>query len=348
MAVRFSVIVVSLNAGDKLRDTLDSVLAQSYDHYEIIVKDGGSRDGSLEALPRDSRIRLYQGKDAGIYDAMNQALAHAEGDLALFLNCGDVLYDREVLAKAAEAAGAESAGVRRMVLYGDTYGAKNGVRIAAPPHINGFVCYRNIPCHQSCFYGMELLREKPFDLRYRIRADYDQFLWCYYQGGARFLYLQEMVSSYEGGGFSESAANRKRDRQEHKEITEKYMGRGELFRYRAAMAATLAPIRRKIAENRFLAGGYQWTKEMLYSRRYWFLAAFFVFMLEVALLIWPVGWLKGDQVNALTGEGSWRLEGNHESFHVCQKFTPQYEELDSLGIVITREEDEVLGGVARL
>ncbi len=256
MAVRFSVIVVSLNAGDKLRDTLDSVLAQSYDHYEIIVKDGGSRDGSLEALPRDSRIRLYQGKDAGIYDAMNQALAHAEGDLALFLNCGDVLYDREVLAKAAEAAGAEPGGVRRMVLYGDTYGAKNGVRIAAPPHINGFVCYRNIPCHQSCFYGMELLREKPFDLRYRIRADYDQFLWCYYQGGASFLYLQGMVSSYEGGGFSESAANRKQDRQEHKEITEKYMGRGELFRYRLLMGVTLAPLRRFLAGNRIFSRIY--------------------------------------------------------------------------------------------
>ena len=36
-------------------------------------------------------MRFLAGKDGGIYDAMNQAVAHAEGEFLLFLNCGDVL-----------------------------------------------------------------------------------------------------------------------------------------------------------------------------------------------------------------------------------------------------------------
>ena len=45
--ITFSIIVVCLNAGDKLRRTVGSILAQSYPHYEIIVKDGMSTDGSV-------------------------------------------------------------------------------------------------------------------------------------------------------------------------------------------------------------------------------------------------------------------------------------------------------------
>lgn len=74
----FSIVVVSLNPGEKLVPTLKSVLDQDYGNFEIIIKDGGSTDGSvekLEELPADSRIRFFREPDKGIYDGMNQALA---------------------------------------------------------------------------------------------------------------------------------------------------------------------------------------------------------------------------------------------------------------------------------
>ena len=46
----FSVIVVSYNAGGKLRETLESAAAQSCRDFEVIVKDAGSNDGSAEGL----------------------------------------------------------------------------------------------------------------------------------------------------------------------------------------------------------------------------------------------------------------------------------------------------------
>lgn len=261
--MRFSIIVVALNPGDKLRRTVDSVLSQTCGDYEIVVKDGGSTDGSVDGLPEDARIRLYKERDGGIYEAMNQAVEKARGEYLLFLNCGDSLYDEKVLERAARVA-EEAKGDAPLILYGDTHGAKNDVRIPSPKKIDGFACYRNIPCHQSCFYDARLCREKPYDVRYRIRADYDHFLWCHYRAGARMIYLDCVVSSYEGGGYSENPENRGRDRREHGVITREYMRVGELWKYRAVMWLTLAPLRSFLAENAVTAGIYHRIKGRMY------------------------------------------------------------------------------------
>lgn len=272
--MKFSIVTVCLNPGEKLGPTLESVLGQTYAHVEILLKDGGSTDGSVErwqqeniGRPEAERVKLYVEKDKGIYDAMNQAMTHAEGDFVLFLNCGDVFADEKVLERTFRILEREretGTDMDRLVLYGDTYGEKNGVTIASPPAVTGFTCYRNIPCHQSCFYSAALCREKPYDLQYKIRADYDHFLWCFYRAGAKMLHMDFPVASYEGDGFSESRENQKRDRQEHKRITSAYMGRGELFWYRAAMFCTLAPLRSAMAESRFFSGAYHWMKERVY------------------------------------------------------------------------------------
>lgn len=263
--MKFSIIVVALNPGDKLRQTVDSVLSQTYGDYEIVVKDGGSSDGSSESLPGDERIRIFTEPDKSIYDAMNQAVGKAQGDYLLFLNCGDLFYDEKVLEQAAACIEKEQ-GDAPLVVYGDTYGAKNQVLIATPRKIDGFACYRNIPCHQSCFYAAELCRKKPYNPKYRIRADYDHFLWCFYQAGAKMVYLGSTVSSYEGGGYSESRENRRRDKEEHRRITGKYMAPEELAGYRRTMLLTLAPVRSFLAENRLTSGIYHWFKNRLYHR----------------------------------------------------------------------------------
>lgn len=308
--MRFSIIVVCLNPGEKLHQTVGSILAQTCQDFEVVVKDGGSRDGSIEKLSKslgnlESRnIRLYAEKDSGIYDAMNQAAAHARGEFLIFMNCGDVFFDENVLEKIEQYIRAEAqlipmiqtleeswnapmpprdstrttgasrndetphtakeSGLDNLILYGNTYSEKNKVIISSPPRITGFTCYRNIPCHQSCVYAARLCKEKPYDLQYKIRADYDHFLWCYYVAGARIKAMDVTVASYEGGGFSEDRKNRKQDGQEHKLITGTYMGKGELFFYRLLLWCTLAPLRRFLAENPAFSGWYHRIKEKLY------------------------------------------------------------------------------------
>lgn len=275
--MKLSVITVCLNSGDKLNATLDSILGQNCEDIEVILKDGGSTDGSVErwqqenaSRPGAEKVRVFLEKDRGIYDAMNQAVAHATGDFLLFLNCGDRFADENVLSRTRRALEEEEkAGtdMAKLILYGDTCGEKNDVVIASPPEITGFTCYRNIPCHQSCFYSAALCRDKPYDLRYRIRADYDHFLWCFYRAGAKLRHMEFPVAVYEGGGFSEKRENKALDRQEHREITREYMEKGELLKYRSIMACSLAPLRTAMAESRLFSGIYHWLKEQIYRRK---------------------------------------------------------------------------------
>ena len=279
----FSIVIVSLNPGQKLVKTLQSVLRQEYGNFEIILKDGGSTDGSLNegadgslsvAWPgqsvSDSRVHIFRSPDKGIYDGMNQALAHINGDYVLFLNCGDSLYDSRVLSRVAEriekAEGERDTRLRArpFLFYGDQYNEKQRSRVCSAPKLNDFACYRNVPCHQVCFYDASLFWERGYDTDFRVRGDYEHFLYCIYERGAEAVHLPVIVSSYEGGGFSETRENRKRSELEHRVITRYYLGRRKSACYAAVMLATLAPVRTKIAENPSLAKGYNAVKAAIY------------------------------------------------------------------------------------
>lgn len=263
----FSLITVCLNPGEKLRGTLESALMQTYGDFELLIKDGGSTDGSIEGvsdLLEDPRIRVINRKDKSIYDAMNQAVEEAKGKYVYFLNCGDKLYDETVLEKVAEAAKSSSS---RCIFYGNVVWKEKQALVTPPASITGFTCYRNVPCHQACFYDTRLCKEKPFETQFKIRGDYEHFLWCHYVGKAIEKYLNFTVAEYEGGGYSESKKNIQRSKQEHKEITQKYMGKAELFRYRAIMALTLQPLRTWMSENPKISGLYHKLVGIVYRRK---------------------------------------------------------------------------------
>lgn len=260
--VRFTVITVTYNAGDKLKETVTNVLRQTYDNYEILIKDGLSKDDSLTQIPVSEKIRVESCKDAGIYDAMNQAVAMAKGEYILFMNCGDFFYDENVLAKLAEKI-EENPG--KGIYYGDAYFRLSGEVIHMPGKITDFVCFRHIPCHQACIFAKKLFAENGFDLTYRIRADYEFFLRQYYQKNVSPFYTGIVVADYEGGGFSESGENRKKDKKEHREICSKYMPKGKLFLYRMIMFITLQPLRFWIAQRSPFAGVYDRIKTGIYG-----------------------------------------------------------------------------------
>ncbi len=263
--ITFSIIVVCLNAGDKLLKTVDSVLMQSYQDYEIIVKDGMSTDGFVDKLPADSRIRVVRQKDKSIYDAMNQAVSLATGDYMLFLNCGDYFYDKKVLEKVSAWITTDHASSE--IYYGDIYNRSVDAKIASNPNINAFACYRNIPCHQACFYAQSLMRRRGYETEYKVRADYEHFLGSYFEDGVRPVSMKITVASYEGGGYSETKENRQRSAREHEEIVKKYLSKGQIVKYRLLLLLSLAPLRTKIAQNDKLSGIYNKLKEFLYRRR---------------------------------------------------------------------------------
>lgn len=260
--IRFSIIVVCLNAGDKLIRTVESILAQTYQNVEILVKDGMSADGSVEKLPEDSNVRILRQKDTGIYDAMNQAVGMAEGDYLLFLNCGDYLRDNKVLEKVNAWIATDKAAAG--IYYGDIYNRLTGSKVASNPRINDFACYRNVPCHQACFYSAELMKRRQYRTEYKVRADYEHFLWSYFKGGVQPVYMKICVCSYEGGGYSETTENRRRSEREHREIMDQYMEKAQIAKYDLIMKLSMAPLRTKIAESPYLSGIYNGIKGWVY------------------------------------------------------------------------------------
>lgn len=267
----FSIIVVCRNAGEKLNKTIGSIRRQTTDDYEIVVQDGFSTDGSVERLAVENtrdNLKIYREKDTGIYDAMNMAVAHASGRYLFFLNCGDYFQDETVLERVKEEIVRTGGGKGPKIFYGNIFERATGALVMSNPKIDEFACYRNVPCHQACFYDRRLLKKRGFRTCYQVRADYEHFLWCYYKAHAKMYYMPVTVASYEGNGFSETRENKRRSLVEHAHIVEKYMSRKQIIKYRLILLATFSPLRTYLAQNPATAEFYQRIKRRLYGGRY--------------------------------------------------------------------------------
>jgi glycosyltransferase involved in cell wall biosynthesis len=94
MPPRVSVLMPVHNAQRYLEEALDSVLAQSFGDFELLVVDDGSTDGSLAVLgryaARDHRVRVTSRARTGYLVALNQMLGEARGELAARMDADDV------------------------------------------------------------------------------------------------------------------------------------------------------------------------------------------------------------------------------------------------------------------
>jgi glycosyltransferase involved in cell wall biosynthesis len=267
----FSIIIVCLNPGEKLKLTLDSIAMQIFNDYEVIIKDGVSKDGAIDKYVTkvDERLRLYIESDEGIYDAMNQAVRNARGQVAYFLNCGDLFRDGQVLAKVKKKIDESSQGG---IFYGNIFELVTGQEVSANPGLNPresrfarFACYRNLPCHQACFYSRDLLLAHPFVLKYRVMADYEHFLWCVLERETETHFMPFVIASYEGAGFSETKKNRKKSMREHQEIVRLYMSKTEILTYRLILLLTLQPLRTMLSRNKLTTAIYNRLKKRMYQ-----------------------------------------------------------------------------------
>jgi glycosyltransferase involved in cell wall biosynthesis len=87
----FSVIIPLYNKSGYVLNTIDSVLAQSFEDFEIVVVDDGSSDNGPELVRAiaDPRIRLISQTNAGVSVARNNGIAQAKGDWICFLDADD-------------------------------------------------------------------------------------------------------------------------------------------------------------------------------------------------------------------------------------------------------------------
>lgn len=192
--MKISIITATWNSGATLRDTLESVLRQSYKDYEILIIDGGSTDNTHDIVEEYSqkfgnRLLWYIGKDKGLYDAMNKGIARATGDIIGILNSDDFYADSDVLSRIAE-------GCRNVeAVYGnlDFVDASDTSRVVrqwrGSQHRPGAFLKGWHPAHPT-FYARRKCYERlgGFDISFDVSADFELML--------RFLEANRISNRY--------------------------------------------------------------------------------------------------------------------------------------------------------
>ena len=86
-----SVVIPCYNQAHYLGEAIESVLAQSYPYFEIVVIDDGSTDNTSEVAGRYPRVRCIRQDNQGLSAARNTGLRHSEGEYVVFLDADDRL-----------------------------------------------------------------------------------------------------------------------------------------------------------------------------------------------------------------------------------------------------------------
>ena len=192
---KISILMGIYNCAPTLREAIDSIIAQTYDNWEFIICDDGSRDEShaiaLEYAEKDPRrFRIIQNeKNLGLNATLNKCLSLADGDYIARMDGDDISlperFEKQVRFLNAHP---EYAIVSTPMIFFDERGEWGRSKSIEIPQIRDFVYHAPFHCHAPCMIRREaflkvdgytedkrLLRYEDCDLWYKLYS-------CGYRG----------------------------------------------------------------------------------------------------------------------------------------------------------------------
>ncbi|SMH55423.1 glycosyltransferase family 2 protein [Maritimibacter sp. HL-12] len=211
--MRITIVTAVFNAQATVADAIGSVAAQSHPDLEHLVIDGGSTDGTLDAIRSCDcdRLALVSEPDDGIYDALNKGISRATGEVVGLVHADDFLAHRDVIKQVAEAFSDPEVDA----VYGDLdyVAASDSARIIRHWKAGAFRPARLkwgwMPPHPTLFLRRRVFEAHGlYDTGFRIAADYDAVLRYFGTGTLCAVYLPEVLVKMRVGGESNRSLER--------------------------------------------------------------------------------------------------------------------------------------------
>ncbi len=209
--MKISLITATYNSAETVRDTLQSVLNQTFKDIDYIIIDGNSKDNTMDIVKEfepkfEGRLLWVSEKDKGIYDAMNKGVRMAQGDIVGILNSDDFFASNDVLEKVNAAFTENPAidGVYADVRYVDWNDTGKTVRMfSGKDFTREKLCWGKMPPHPSFYVKRECYDKFGlYSLDYPICADYDMFVKMIWLGNINTLYINDVFVNMRSGGTS--------------------------------------------------------------------------------------------------------------------------------------------------
>lgn len=224
--MKVSIITICYNNEKDIRATIESVISQNYDNIEYIIKDGGSTDSTMNIVNeyRDKIAKIISCPDKGIYDAINQGLQAACGDIVGMIHSGDCLYGNNVISKIAEF---HKNNPTDITYANSVIVDENNVirRINTSPEFDKKLVLGGwMPSHQSIYVKRNLLEKYGF---YRLdigsAADYEWVVRYFYKFAdeLHIRRINETLITFTLGGVSSSSKFKKVFSSKHKQMLRK-------------------------------------------------------------------------------------------------------------------------------
>lgn len=205
---KVSLILTTYNSKDNLEKTLGSIEKQDYPNIEVVIKDGGSTDGTLDIIREyreRSKLKIISisKPDTGIYDAMNQGYELSSGDIIVCFN--DIFATSDVVSKMVNKletinpdTGKEYVGVHADLVYVD------GEKVIRKWHMGEGSIYRGwMPGHPTLFLKREIYeRYGLYRTDFKIAADYEFMVRFLKDKKNKLIYMPETIIEMFYGGTS--------------------------------------------------------------------------------------------------------------------------------------------------
>ena len=213
LPIKISVITAVYNRETTVADTIRSVQRQTHVDVNHVIQDGGSTDGTLDAVRSfdDPRTDLLSSRDSGIYDAINRGMERATGDVIGLMHSDDVFASDTILERVAKTF--EDPDID--CVYGDLQyvAADDTSRVirhwASGPYQRSLLKKGWMPPHPTFYMRRSVLeRFGNYDTSYQIAADYDAMLRWLWTGGIRAAYIPEVMVKMRVGGESNRSLSR--------------------------------------------------------------------------------------------------------------------------------------------